>query len=128
MQINTLPDWNLKMELDFRQEYERFIEQVIEQEIVWNLISDDGFAVCESAEFDDVQVMPFWSSEQEAKLACTDDWSKYKANPIEIDEFIDAWLHGMDEDGLYVGVNWSEELEGAKVEPVIIIEDLLGDE
>jgi hypothetical protein len=113
---------------DFRQNYERFIDEVIELEIVWNLKSKDGFALCESAEFDEAQVMPFWSSEKEAKLACSDDWSAYQPNPVDIDDFIDAWLHGMDDDGIYVGVNWNDELEGAEIEPVIIIEDLLGEE
>lgn len=112
---------------NFRESYEQFIEEVDEFEVVWNLKSHDGFAICESNEFDDVEVMPFWSNEAAAKAACSDDWSNYKPNPIRIDDFIDAWLHGMDEDGVYVGVNWNADLDGAEIEPVMIIEDLLGD-
>ena len=110
---------------DFRQNYERFVDEANELEIVWNLQSDQGFAVCESSEFEDKEVMPFWSLESEAQSACVDDWKDYKPNPIRIDDFIDAWLHGMDEDELYVGINWNPELEGAEIEPVILIEDLL---
>ncbi len=113
---------------DFRIHYERFIDQANELEIVWNLQSNDGFAICESSEFDDNQVMPFWSLENDAQAACVDDWKHYKPNPVRIDDFIDAWLHGMDEDEMYVGINWSSELEGAEIEPVMVIEDLLGEE
>ena len=116
------------MSQDFRLNYERFIDEVSELEVVWNLQLDDGFAICESGEFDDTQVMPFWSLEKDALAACTEDWKSYKPNPIRIDDFIDAWLHGLDEDEMFVGVNWSSELEGAEVEPVMLIEDLLGDE
>lgn len=113
---------------DFRINYERFIDQANELEVVWNLQSTDGFAICESTEFDDIQVMPFWSLENDAKAACVDDWKIYKPNPVRIDDFIDAWLHGMDEDEMYVGINWNRELEGVEIEPVMLIEDLLGEE
>ena len=73
-------------------------------------------------------VMPFWSVESEAKRACTDDWSDYQPNPIRIDDFIDAWLHGLEEDNTLVGINWDETLEGVEIEPVILIDDLLDEE
>ena len=113
---------------DYRDQYERFIEEVIELEVVWNLQSDEGFAICESDEFDDKQVMPFWSREKDAKIACSEDWAGYYPNPIRFDDFVDAWLHGMHDDEIYVGINWSEALEGVEIEPVILIEDLLAEE
>ncbi len=113
---------------DFRTQYQRFIDDALELDIVWNLQSEDGFALCESDEFEDKQVMPFWSREQDAKAACVEDWSVYKPNPIRFDDFVDAWLHGMDEDDVYVGVNWNDDLAGVEIEPVVLIEDLLADE
>ncbi len=113
---------------DFRVNYERFIDQALELEVVWNLQSEDGFAVCESSEFEGAEVMPFWSIESLANKACIDDWKGYKPNPIRIDDFIDAWLHGMAEDEVYVGLNWNAELEGAEIDPVILIDDLLDEE
>jgi hypothetical protein len=113
---------------DFRINYQRFIDQANELEIVWNLQSTDGFAICESSEFDDSQVIPFWSLEKDAKTACIDDWKEYKPNPVRLDDFIDAWLHGMDEDEVYVGINWNAELEGVEIEPVTLIDDLLDED
>lgn len=116
------------MSIDFRVSYQRFIDEANELEIVWNLQSDDGFAICESAEFDGKQVMPFWSLEKEAKALCIEDWASYKPNPVRFDDFIDAWLHGMNEDELYAGINWNTDLAGVEIEPVILIEDLLDGE
>jgi len=116
------------MSNDFKVNYQRFIDEANELDIVWNLQSTDGFAICESSEFDDKQVMPFWSLEKEAKAVCIDEWADYKPNPIRFDDFIDAWLHGMDEDEVYVGINWNRDLEGVEIEPVVLIEDLLGEE
>jgi len=116
------------MSNDFKLNYQRFIDEANELDIVWNLQSDDGFAICESSEFDDKQVMPFWSLEKDAKAACVEDWVDYKPPPIRFDDFIDTWLHGMDEDEIYVGVNWNSDLEGAEIEPVMLIEDLLNEE
>ncbi|MBV1911202.1 MAG: DUF2750 domain-containing protein [Kangiellaceae bacterium] len=116
------------MSNSFRERYEEFIEHAIELEVVWNLQNKDGFALCESIQFEGTQVMPFWSTEKAAKVVCIDDWGDYKPNPVRIDDFIDAWLHGMEEDELYVGINWDEHLEGVEIEPVMLIEDLLGEE
>lgn len=114
--------------IDFRQSYQRFIFEANEQEIVWNLQSDDGFAICESSQTDGILVMPFWSQEADAKIACVDDWSSYRPNPIRIDDFIDAWLHGLEEDNTMVGINWDSELVGVEIEPVIVIDDLLDED
>ncbi|MFT6732831.1 MAG: hypothetical protein ACJAS9_001015 [Polaribacter sp.] len=114
--------------IDFRENYERFINEANELEIVWNLQSKDGFAICESSLSEEIAVMPFWSLEADAKKACVDDWSDYQPNPIRIDDFIDVWLHGMAEDNTAVGVNWNTALEGVEIEPVVLIDDLLGEE
>ncbi len=113
------------MTQDFRQSYQDFIEQTLETGVVWNLYNEEGFALCESVQDANISVMPFWSNEAAASLACVDDWQDYKPHAIEFDDFIDHWLHGMDEDGIYVGVNWSEDLTGVEIEPVILIDDLL---
>ena len=43
-------------ESDFRENYERFLVEANELEIVWNLQSDDGFAICESSQSEDVLI------------------------------------------------------------------------
>jgi len=116
------------MTQDFRQTYLDFIEQTRQTGVVWNLMHADGFAICEADQSADLCVMPFWSSESMAKAACIDEWKDYRPNSIEFDDFIDHWLHGMAEDEVFVGVNWSEQLAGVEIEPVILIDDLLAED
>ncbi len=115
-------------EISPRECYENFIDEVAETELIWGLSSDEGWAVCDSNDFEGRQAMPFWSNEKLAKEVCIDDWSSYKPTPIRFDEFIDDWLHGMHEDEVLVGINWDDDLVGPEVEPIMLIEDLIGEE
>ena len=47
---------------------------------------------------------------------------------IDFDDFIDEWLHGMHEDEVLAVPNWNQELIGPEIEPIILIEDLIGEE
>ena len=115
-------------QISARECYESFIDEVLENEIVWGISSEDGWAVCDSNDFEGREVLPFWSSEKLALTHCVDDWSVYNPTPIRFDDFIDAWLHGMHEDEVLAGINWDIELVGPEVEPIMLIEDLIGDE
>jgi hypothetical protein len=105
--------------------HDRFVREVRASGLVWGLQSDNGWAVCESNEYEDTDVYPFWSTEAEAAFHCTDDWSGFKPNSLALDLFIDTWLAGMAEDGLMVGTNWDRDLMGLEVEPADLAEELL---
>jgi hypothetical protein len=115
-------------EIGVRECYESFIDEVFESDIIWGLSNEDGWAVCDSNDFEGRQAMPFWSNENLAKNLCVDEWSDYKPTPIRFDDFIDDWLHGMHEDEVLAGINWDDDLVGPEVEPIMLIEDLIGDE
>ncbi len=115
-------------EVSLRDYYEKFINEVIETEIIWGLSNDDGWAVCESNDFEDKEVILFWSNEKAAAKLVNEEWSDYQVTPIRFEDFIDDWLHGMHEDQVLAGINWDKELVGPEVEPVILIEDLLEEE
>lgn len=115
-------------QISARECYESFIDEVLDTEVIWGLCAEEGWAVCDSNDFEGRQAMPFWSNEKLAQALCVEDWSDYKATPIRFDEFIDAWLHGMHEDEVLVGINWDDELVGPEIEPIMLIEDLIGDE
>lgn len=114
--------------LSIRECYENFIDEVLNTEIIWGLSNEEGWASCDSNDFEGRTTIPFWSDEKLAQALCVDDWSDYKATPIRFDDFIDAWLHGMHEDEVLAGINWDNELIGPEVEPIMLIEDLIGDE
>ena len=115
-------------EVSIRECYESFIDEVLESELIWALSNENGWATCDSNDFEGRHAIPFWSNKQQAQALCVDDWAVYEATPIRFDDFIDAWLHGMHEDEVLAGINWDEDLIGPEVEPIMLIEDLIGDE
>ena len=110
---------------DYQASHDRFVREVRASGLVWGLQSDNGWAVCESNEYEDTDVYPFWSTEAEARVHSSDDWAGYKPASLELDLFIDTWLVGMEEDGVMVGTNWDADLMGLEVEPSDLHEELL---
>lgn len=110
---------------DPQANHDRFVQETRASGLVWGLRSDNGWAVCESNEYEDTDVYVFWSSEPEATFHCTDDWSAYVPASLELDDFVDTWLAGMAEDGVLVGTNWDADLMGLEVEPSDLAEELL---
>ncbi len=110
---------------DMTENYKRFIAEIVDGGKVWSLKNDDGWVVCDSSEYEGAEVIPFWSREEEAAAHCVDEWAVYQAASIDLDEFIGAWLSGMDEDGVLVGPNWDAELQGLEKEPIEVATALL---
>jgi len=113
---------------DFRQRYRVFLEAIICADRVWGLHSDEGWAQCEAEHFSGITVMPFWSNAESARRACEDDWRDYRPGEISLEAFIDDWLTGMDEDGIWLGIDWDENWHGLEIEALQVMDDLLEDE
>lgn len=88
------------------ENHERFVRRVIDQHEVWGLKSSEGWAICDSNEQQGAQVMPFWSDRAYAQRAAKDGWAHYVPTLITLDQFLDRWLPGMQDDGRLVGTNW----------------------
>lgn len=104
--------------------YEAFIQQSIGTGCVWGLEGEEGWALCPSANNDDIDTMPLWSDAELAKVHCRDEWSQYQVVPISLEELLDEWLPGMHEDVVLVGIDWNSEMEGEEVEPLDLLEDI----
>jgi hypothetical protein len=110
-----------------RENHDRFVRDVKLTGLVWGLRTDRGWAVCDSAEYEETEVYPFWSDKAEASVHCTEEWADYAPAKLALDRFIDTWLPGMSEDGVLVGTNWDAELTGLEVDPDVLAQELLGD-
>lgn len=97
--------------------YRRFIERISESGEVWGLESKDGWAYCPSNEYEDTDVLVFWSDRASAQRHAHDDWSDHHPAKISLEDFVDQWLQGMHEDGALVGPDWDDQLHGLEVEP-----------
>ncbi|HFB65942.1 MAG TPA: DUF2750 domain-containing protein [Aeromonadales bacterium] len=113
-----------KLSSNIKANYALFIDQVLENEEVWALRSDDGWAQCESENYEDAAVIPFWSEQSYVKDFMAKNWQEYKVSKITLEDFFNDWLPGMDEDGILVGINWSEEYDDIEMEPLIVLDDL----
>ena len=107
--------------------YRRFVERVRETEEVWGLQFKEGWAYSESNEYEDAEVLLFWSDRADAQKHVEGEWSEHVPTAIPLDEFIDHWLQGMDEDGALVGPNWEPGVSGVEVEPRDLAEKLTSD-
>lgn len=111
---------------DAQENHARFVREAKANGVVWGLQSERGWALCESEEYEDTDVYPFWSSEQEARIHASGEWAGHRPASLDLDLFIDTWLAGMSEDGVLVGTNWDAELSGLEVEPDDLARELLG--
>ena len=105
----------------------RFIERVLEGGQVWGLRSGDDWACCASNEFEDTDVVVFWSDRAGAERNAMGEWGAHKPTAITVDEFIDNWLAGLDQEGALVGPDWNTDLDGPELEPHEVAEQLSGD-
>ena len=126
--MNTTQDVHNHLDEAAAAELDRFADEVLSSGQVWGLKekSGDGWAVCDSIEFEATEVFPFWSSEAAAARHCNDEWKIYTPQAISLDDFLAEWLPGIHEDDSLVGTNWDEELTGEEFEPADVAARLGG--
>jgi len=100
--------------------YEYFIKKVADYEEVWGLY-DDGWA---SAQDDDGNMLiPFFPKKQFAEYCAVNEWKNFKAERIDLYEFIDEWLVDMKEDGVRPSIFPTNE-DSVMVEIDVLLRDL----
>jgi len=111
-----------------QENYRRFIRRAIEADEVWTLSNDKGLAYCESDEYEDTDVLLFFSDEAYARRAVSESFLEFEPQRIDLFDFLYRWLPGMTRDGGLVGPNWTGDMIGAEAEPYQLreaIEDAL---
>lgn len=104
-----------------------FIENVKENQCLWGLQDADGegWVVCDSAEFENTDVMPLWSQETLALTHCTEEWSDYQAVQIPLSEFLEFWVSDFNDDGVLVGINWQNNDNCQEIDPIELAKSLV---
>ena len=104
--------------------FQGFISEARTSGQVYVLAHGEDLLVVESVDFEDTDVMPFWSNIEQAQIHCTEEWAEYKPEAIPLEIFVEGWLKEMYEDGVIIGTNWDIDLNGPEVEPREILEAL----
>jgi hypothetical protein len=106
-----------KLTNDLQHNLELFVSESQQNRLVWGLKNDEGWLSCESTEFEDSEVMPFWSSKEDAMTHNVEEWSDFTVLEIPLDIFVEDWLLTLAEDGVLLGINWNSTLDGLELEP-----------
>ncbi|ATC96000.1 DUF2750 domain-containing protein [Pseudoalteromonas tunicata] len=87
-----------------------FTQEVNQNELLWALTAPDGgYVVCDSEQFEDVDVLLLWSNKETAKKHCCDEWADYTPVSISKEEYLEYWVEDLSEDNTFVGIQWTEE-------------------
>ena len=94
-----------------------FALRVREQGGLWGLKdADDAWAIHEDLD-DQSEVMPVWVDEQSARACAVGEWAAYEPTELGIENFVNDWLPAMQEDLVWIGINFTETEQGDEVDP-----------
>ncbi|WP_153447060.1 DUF2750 domain-containing protein [Vibrio algicola] len=106
-----------KLTNDIEANLALFVQETQDTKLVWGLRNEDGWLACDSTEFEESEVMPFWSTKEDAQAHNVEEWSDFEVLEIPLDIFVEDWLITLAEDGVLIGTNWNAQLEGKELEP-----------
>ena len=107
-----------------------FIEQIIDNQKVYLLTSEEGFAISYSEEYEyedgsNLEVICFWSSEDKAQEAKKNQWENHKIESIDFNVFLEEWLFGMIEEVALAGLNFNADVQGEEISPIDFILEIV---
>lgn len=106
-----------KLTADIQANLDLFVAETKANQLVWGLKNDEGWLACDSTEFENSEVMPFWSSKEDAQAHNVEEWADFEILEIPLDIFVEDWLLTLAEDGVLIGTNWNSTLDGKELEP-----------
>lgn len=107
--------------------HKKFIERAVAFDSVWILQSNAGYANSVSTEYEDTDVIPFWSDAAYARGATLKGWKEYAPVEIPLSKFLEDWLVGLHNDNHLVGTNWDSNLLGKESEPLEIVLEIISE-
>ena len=109
-----------KLTTDIQKNFDLFVEESKSNQKIWGLRNEEGWLACDSTEFENSEVMPFWSAKADAESHNVEEWADFEVLDIPLDIFVEDWLLTLAEDGVLVGTNWNAQLEGKEVESQVL--------
>lgn len=105
--------------------HRQFINRVCAEQQVWGLRNLEGWATSESNDFEDAELLPFWSARAYAAACCQDAWAAYVPAVIPLAEFLEAWCVDIHKDSGLIATDMDAYLFGREVEPLELALQLL---
>ena len=104
-------------------QWNAFIKETIKYRKIWTIRDEGGIPT--STNIDGETSMPFWSLKSRAEkiIENVPDYNGFQPYEIGFEEFLNRWLKGLEKDGLYLGINWSEKRAiGYDINPKNVLE------
>ena len=99
------------------QNFQRFVERIVEKESVFYLANPDGVANSVSNDDEETVILMFWSDRAYATRAKGAFEEEFEEIEMELFDFLYRWLPGMSGDGVLAGPNWNGDLVGKEIDP-----------
>jgi hypothetical protein len=96
---------------DNNQALMAFIADVKPTQILWALQDKESedWVVVDSLYYEQTEVMPLWSSAEQALPHCTEEWQDYVPAAISLADWLEFWIEDLVADNIVVGINWLGE-------------------
>jgi len=110
------------MKEQYLKNAENFVETIVANELLFGLFDEKlGWANCHAHDNQDAQaVYLFWSDKKRAEKLQNEEWANYNVEPISLTVFLDSWLDGMQNQQVFAGTDWNEDLYGLEIEAMVL--------
>ena len=103
------------------ERYTHLIKRVADEEAIWSLRGQEGWLLASEA---GRELVPVWPHPRYASACATGDWAGADPAAIPLDEWLAAWLPGLERDGRAVAVFPTPGGKGVVVEVTRLRADL----
>lgn len=95
-----------------------FLADVKPTQVLWALQdkASEDWVVLDSIAYENTEVMPLWSTKEQAQAHCVEEWSNYSPCEISVADWFEFWLEDLNQDGVIVGVDWQDDGECLELE------------
>jgi Protein of unknown function (DUF2750) len=102
--------------------YGYFLKRAAGHGEVWGLRGDGGWVV--AADEEEMQHFPVWPHRRFAEACAEGPWAGEQSVAVDIDEWVEAWLPKLADDGMRVAVFQTPDDQGVGVTPERLKRDL----
>ncbi len=95
-----------------------FIKTVEPSQAFWALQDpkSEEWLIVDSINFEQTDVMPLWSTKEQAQSHCNGEWSEYSVAEITLSDWLEYWVEDLNQDNIIIGVNWHDEQDCEELE------------
>ncbi len=112
---------NSVLNLSNIERFKHFVKRSCDWEEVWALKNEAGWVTSES---EGRKCLAVWPNPAYAKLFIKGDWENATPELIELNNFIENWVPGLVQDGIYLGVFPNLELDAIVISAESILPEI----